>query len=106
MSSRLNEPWATRSAQSFATCANDWGTRLTNAVFEKTFKASDKFKEPDLQSVETSYLYSDGDGSHFLDQESFETLTLTGEMVGIALDFLMEGAGETRAEGTFPIFRL
>ena len=49
---------------------------LTNAVFEKTFKASDKFKEPDLQSVQASYLYSDGDGSHFLDQESYETLTL------------------------------
>jgi elongation factor P len=56
--------------------------------------------------VEASYLYSDGDGSHFLDQESFETLTLTGEMVGNALDVLMEGAGEMRAEGTFPIFRL
>src|SRR5216683_1087904 len=65
---------------------------LTNAVFEKTFKASDKFKEPDLQSVEASYLYSDSDGSHFLDQESYETLTLTGEMVGNALDFLVEGA--------------
>src|SRR3981189_2867293 len=48
---------------------------LTNAVFEKTFKASDKFKEPDLQSVEASYLYTDSDGSHFLDQESYETLT-------------------------------
>jgi elongation factor P len=65
---------------------------LTNAVFEKTFKASDKFKEPDLQSVEASYLYSDGDGSHFLDQVSFETLTLSGAMVGSALDFLIEGA--------------
>jgi elongation factor P len=65
---------------------------LTNAVFEKTFKASDKFKEPDLQSVEASYLYSDGDGSHFLDQESYETLTLSDAMVGSALDFLIEGA--------------
>src|SRR3954463_12097715 len=59
---------------------------LTSAVFEKTFKANDKFKEPDLQLVPASYLYTDGDGSHFLDQESFETLTLTGEMVGSALD--------------------
>jgi elongation factor P len=65
---------------------------LTNAVFEKTFKASDKFKEPDLQSVPASYLYSDSDGSHFLDQETYETLTLTDEMVGNALDFLIEGA--------------
>ena len=33
---------------------------LTNAVFEKTFKAGEKFKEPDLQMVPASYLYSDG----------------------------------------------
>lgn len=64
---------------------------LTNAVFEKTFKASDKFKEPDLQVVAASYLYSDGDGSHFLDQDNFETLTLSEEVIGNALDFLKEG---------------
>jgi elongation factor P len=64
---------------------------LTSAVFEKTFKASDKFKEPDLQLVPASYLYSDGEGSHFLDQESYETLTLGEEMMGNALDFLTEG---------------
>ena len=65
---------------------------LTRAVFDKTFKASDKFKEPDLEMVEASYLYSDGEGSYFLDQESFDTHTLTGEMIGSALDFLVEGA--------------
>ena len=64
---------------------------LTNAVFEKTFKASDKFKEPDLQMVSASYLYSDNQGSHFLDQESFETHTLSEEVIGNALDFLIEG---------------
>ena len=65
---------------------------LTQAVFEKTFKAQDKFKEPDLVFVDASYLYSDSEGSHFLDQENFETLTLTEAMVGTALDFLVEGA--------------
>jgi elongation factor P len=65
---------------------------LTSAVFEKTFKASDKFREPDLQLVPASYLYSDSEGSHFLDQESYETLTLAEETVGNALDFLIEGA--------------
>jgi elongation factor P len=65
---------------------------LTNAVFEKTFKAGEKFKEPDLQLVAASYLYSDGNGSHFLDQESFETHTLPEESIGNALDFLIEGA--------------
>jgi elongation factor P len=65
---------------------------LTRAVFDKTFKASDKFKEPDLETVPASYLYSDGDGSYFLDQATFETLTLSQQMVGDALDLLVEGA--------------
>jgi elongation factor P len=64
---------------------------LTRAVFDKTFKANDKFKEPDLETVDASYLYSDGDGSYFLNQESFETLGLSGEMVKDALDLLIEG---------------
>jgi len=64
---------------------------LTRAVFDKTFKAGDKFKEPDLEMVEASYLYSDGEGSHFLDQESFDTHTLNSDMMGNALDFLVEG---------------
>ena len=48
---------------------------LTGAVFDKTFKAADKFKEPDLVSVPATFLYSDGDGYHFMDQETFDTLT-------------------------------
>ena len=64
---------------------------LTNAVFEKTYKASDKFKEPDLAMVAASYLYSDNEGSHFLDQESFETLTLSEDVMGNALEVLIEG---------------
>ena len=64
---------------------------LTQAVFDKTFKAQDKFKEPDLETVEASYLYSDSEGSYFLDQESFDTHTLTGQMMGNALDLLVEG---------------
>ena len=64
---------------------------LTSAVFEKTFKAGDKFKEPDLTVVQASYLYSDSEGSYFLDQESFETLTLTENMLGSALDLLVDG---------------
>ncbi|WP_263380168.1 elongation factor P [Granulicella paludicola] len=64
---------------------------LTNAVFDKTFKAQDRFKEPDVVFVPASYLYSDGEGSHFLDQESFETHTLTPDMLGDALDWLLEG---------------
>jgi elongation factor P len=65
---------------------------ITNAVFERTFKAGEKFKEPDLQTVPASYLYSDGDGSYFLDQDSFETLSLPEDVIGDAKDFLIEGS--------------
>jgi elongation factor P len=64
---------------------------LTRAVFDKTFKAGERFKEPDLQMVEASYLYGDGSGFHFMDQESFETLTLSEAVIGNALDFLIGG---------------
>ena len=30
---------------------------LTRAVFDKTFKASDRFKEPDLEMVPAAFLY-------------------------------------------------
>ena len=55
---------------------------ITRAVFDKTFKAAEKFGEPDLETVSASYLYSDGDGYHFMDQQTFDTLTLRPEMVG------------------------
>ena len=64
---------------------------LTSAVFEKTFKAGEKFKEPDLVKTPASYLYSDADGSYFLDQASFETLSLPAEVMGKSLDLLLEG---------------
>src|ERR1017187_2210485 len=45
---------------------------LTRAVFDRTFKAGDKFKEPDLATLPASYQYTDGMGVHFMDQESYE----------------------------------
>jgi elongation factor P len=55
---------------------------LTRAVFDKTFKAGDKFDEPDLVQVSATFLYADGEGYHFMDQDSFETLTLRDDTVG------------------------
>jgi elongation factor P len=63
----------------------------TRAVFDKTFKAGEKFREPDLVQTPASYLYSDAEGSHFMDQATYDTITLGGEMLGDALDFLTDG---------------
>jgi elongation factor P len=63
----------------------------TRAVFDRTFRAGDKFKEPDLTQVPAGYLYTDAQGSHFMDQETFDTLTLGEDMLGDARDFLVDG---------------
>jgi elongation factor P len=63
---------------------------LTGAVFDKTFKAGDKFKEPDLESVPATFLYADGTGYHFMDQETFDTLTLPPSVVGNGRELLVD----------------
>src|SRR4051812_28674067 len=55
---------------------------LTQAVFDKTFKAGEKFKEPDLVIEPATFLYSDGDGFHFMDQQTFESIALPSGVVG------------------------
>jgi elongation factor P len=55
---------------------------LTRAVFDKTFKAGDKFAEPDLIVVKSNFSYADGSGYHFMDQETYETITLGASTVG------------------------
>ena len=55
---------------------------LTRQVFDKTFKAGEKFAEPDLTQTDASFLYADAAGYHFMDQETFETLTLQADTVG------------------------
>jgi len=55
---------------------------LTRAVLDKTFKAGDKFKEPDLVVITAAYLYAGGDEYHFMDQTSFETITLGADILG------------------------
>jgi elongation factor P len=63
---------------------------ITRAVFDKTFKAGEKFAEPDLSTAEASFLYSDSNGFHFMDQESYETLTLSADVVGDDRMFLTD----------------
>ena len=55
---------------------------LTRAVFDRTFKAGEKFAEPDLVQVSAAFSYSDNEGYHFMDQETFETLTISADTLG------------------------
>ena len=55
---------------------------ITRAVFDRTFKAGEKFKEPDLVVEPATYLYTDSSGFNFMDQETFDTVSLGPDVVG------------------------
>lgn len=66
---------------------------LTGAVLDKNFRSGDKFEEPDVQLSPASFLYADGEGFHFMDEETFEQFALPVEQVGDDRGYLKEGLG-------------
>src|SRR5689334_11291432 len=61
-------------------------TRLKNllngSVQEKSFRTSEKFAEPDVEIAAVSFLYSDTDGFHFMDQSTYEQFMLPADNIG------------------------
>jgi elongation factor P len=64
---------------------------LTGAVMEKSFRSSEKFEEPDVEFAPASFLYSDAQGCHFMDEKSYEQFVFSAEEVGSDRDYLKEG---------------
>jgi len=63
---------------------------LTDAVLEKSFKTSEKFEEPDVALTPASFLYSDGEGFHFMYEESYEQFSLSEDQLGDERLYLKE----------------
>jgi elongation factor P len=55
---------------------------ISRAVFDKTFKAGEKFQEPDLVVTPAAYSYESGGDYHFIDQENFDDLMMTADELG------------------------
>ena len=64
---------------------------ITDAVLEKSFKASEKFAEPDVVLTPASFLYSDSEGFHFMDEGNYEQFVLTEEQLGNERLYLKDG---------------
>jgi len=64
---------------------------ITGQVLDMTFKAGEKFEEPDLERRKINYLYSEGETYHFMDEESYEQFQLESEALGDAARWLIEG---------------
>jgi len=70
-------------------------TKLKNLingnVLEQTFKHGDKIEEADVERSKASYLYTDEQGVHFMDNESYDQVALSKEMVGDQIRFMKDG---------------
>jgi len=64
---------------------------ITGNVLEQTFKHGDKIEEADVTRSKAGYLYSDEQGAHFMDNETYEEVTLPKEMVAEQLKFMKDG---------------
>jgi len=59
-------------------------------TIERSFQASEKFKRARLDSRAMHYLYNDGDSYYFMDEKSFEQMSISPDQLGDALDYLKE----------------
>jgi elongation factor P len=70
-------------------------TRLKNvktgSTVERSFRAGEKLERAIVDNREMAMLYNDADGFHFMDNETFENVTLQRELIGDPADFLSDG---------------
>ena len=62
----------------------------TGAVLDRTFRAGEKVERANIDRREMQYLYNDGDGFVFMDSETYEQLHVTAEVLGDAVNYLVE----------------
>ena len=76
----------------------------TGQVVEKTFRAGEKIETVRVEARSYNYLYSENTNYIFMDQETYEQVSLTEAQVEDVLDFLLENTITTIAfNGDEPI---
>jgi elongation factor P len=60
----------------------------TGAMFEHRFRSADAIEKVTVDEVNMEYLYQDGDAYVFMNQENYEQLNLSSEMLGDAVEYL------------------
>ena len=62
----------------------------TGSVVEKTFRPTEKMSKAFVDRKDMQYLYSDGELFHFMDNETFEQISINASDVGDTLKFVKE----------------
>lgn len=63
----------------------------TGAVLEKTFQGAEKVEEADISREKAQYLYQEGDDYAFMDNSTYEQFSLSKDVLGDSVDYLIEG---------------
>jgi len=63
---------------------------VTGNVIDRTFRSGEKVQTPALDERNMQYLYREGNVYHFMDNDTYEQLTLTADQLGEESNFLKE----------------
>jgi len=63
---------------------------ISGVQFDRTFRSGEKFTPADLEEKEMTYLYTDGEFYHFMNNSTYEQEALTAEQIGDDIKFLKE----------------
>jgi len=63
---------------------------ISGKVVDRTFNAGVKVETANVDKRDMTYLYSDGDGYVFMDKDNYDQVTLSEQVVGDALNYLLE----------------
>ena len=64
----------------------------TGAVVEKTFRAGETIERANIDKREMQYLYRDGDGFVFMDNETYEQINVAPKTLGETANYVVEGS--------------
>ena len=63
---------------------------ISGTNLERTIKSGEKFDIPDVEYTEMDFLYADDTGYNFMSQTTFEQYSLTKDVLGDSVNFLLE----------------
>ncbi|MBE8163068.1 MAG: elongation factor P [Bdellovibrionaceae bacterium] len=69
-------------------------TKLKNLItgknIDRTIKSGEKYIVPDIEYADTTYLYKDASSFVFMDQTSYEQISIDTKLIAENIDFLVE----------------
>lgn len=70
---------------------------LNGSVLEHTFRSGEKVGKPEIEEKRMQYLYTDGESYNFMDNKSYEQISIPAETIGTAIINFMKENEEVTA---------